>query len=188
MDMSINKKLIRKEVLKHGVDVVLIDTLKLDFNNMSTARTDLDLVRDSRDLDAIAKKYNIIVLCSLQLAMNSKGTLFLTSNNLSQSKQIIEVCESMLMMRNVYPEELDEHDRRFFCHPFRKKFDSKTNEWKEEEYEPDINKVWRMVFFSKTRSGSNSEDLNRAFLMSYDGDHSRFVEEAWCKPAHGTIT
>lgn len=188
MDMSVNKKLIRKEVLKRGVDTVLIDTLKLDFNNMSTARTDLDLVRDSRDLDAIAKKYNIIMLCSLQLAMNSKGTLFLTSNNLSQSKQIIEVCESMLMMRNVYPEELNKDDRRYFCHPFRKRQDPKTGEWKEEKYEADPNKVWRMVFFSKTRSGSNSEDLNRAFLMSYDGDHSRFVEEAWCKPAHGMIT
>ncbi len=205
MDMKINKKLIKENVLKGGFDTVLLDTFKLDFNTTGNTRTDLDLVRDSRELDALAKKYNIIMLASIQLAMNSKGVLFLTSNQLSNSKQITEVLESLLMMRNVYPEELDKDNAQYFCKPFRKQLvdkldenghkivDSSTGEvmreWKNVPFEIDTSKgdVWRMLFVSKTRAGSNSEDTGQAYLLKYRGDYCVFSESCQCIPRHGYI-
>lgn len=187
MDMTVNKKLIRNYVRRKGVDTVLLDTFKIDFNNTSESRTDLDLVRDSRDLDSLAKKYNIIMLASLQLAMNSKGVLFLTSNQLSNSKQIVEVTENLLMMRNAYKEELDPNNKKFFCYPYRMEVNEETGEWEKKPFKPDKDKVYRILFFSKTRTGANSEDTGKAFLLEYQGDHVLFTEKAWCTPQHGLI-
>lgn len=188
MDMNVNKKLIRDYVLNKGVQFVMIDTFKLDFNTASQQRTDLDLVKASRDLDAMAKKYNIIMYCSLQLAMNSKGTLFLTSAQLSNAKQLTENTENLFMMRNVYKEELDETNKNYYLNPYRLKFNENTGKWYEEPFHPDPDKIWRVVFFSKTRSGANSEDNGLALLYSYNGDFASFREEAWCKPRHGFIS
>lgn len=185
MDMSVNKKLIRQYILRKGVDTVLIDTLKVDFNDRREERVDLDLVQDSRELDAIAKKYNIVMISSLQLAMNSKGILFLTSNQISNAKQIVEVLSLLIMMRNVYKEELDPDNKRFYCEPFRK--ENKDGKWVEVPYTVDPTGIYRMVFFSKTRFGSNSEDDGVAMLYRYYGDQCRFVEVAFCRPKHDQI-
>lgn len=188
MDMSVNKKLIRDYVLNKGVQFVMIDTFKLDFSNASQQRTDLDLVKSSRELDAIAKKYNIIMYCSLQLAMNSKGTLFLTSAQLSNAKQLTENTENLFMMRNVYKEELDETNKAYYIRPYKLKYSEDLGKWIEEPYTPDPNKIWRVVFFSKTRSGANSEDNGQAIMYVYNGDYSSFHETCWCRPKHGFIS
>ena len=64
-DMTIVKKKIRENVLRYGYDTVLYDTFKIQENDFSSARQDLSLVRDSRELDKLAKKYNIIMLCAV---------------------------------------------------------------------------------------------------------------------------
>ena len=100
------------------------------------------------------------MLASLQLAINSKGVLFLTSNQLSNSKQIEEVCDNLIMMRNVYSEEIDPSNKTYFCNPYR--MEKVGEEWVANTYQPDDSKVWRMLFYTKTRSGSNSEDTGTA--------------------------
>ena len=65
-DMNIVKKKIRENVLKYGYDTVLYDTFKLDFED-TNSKEYISLIRDSRELDKLAKKYNIIMLASLQL-------------------------------------------------------------------------------------------------------------------------
>lgn len=185
-DMNIVKKKIRENVLRYGYDTVLYDTLKLDFNTSSDNRQDLALVKDAREFDTISKKYNIIMLASLQLAIHTMGKLFLDASCLSNSKQIKESLENLFLMRNVYSEELDPTNKKYYCRPFQLK---KVNDkWIEEEYEPDINAVWRMVFPDKTRSGANSADNGIAYLLRYDGDHVIFREVAQCRPKHGMIT
>ena len=127
------------------------------------------------------------MLASLQLAMNSKGVLFLTSNQLSNSKQIVEVTENLLMMRNAYKEELDPNNKKFFCYPYRMEVNEETGEWEKKPFKPDKDTVYRILFFSKTRTGANSEDTGKAFLLEYQGDHVLFTEKAWCTPQHGLI-
>ena len=183
-NMSTVKKKIRENVLRYGYDTVLYDTFKLDFDSVGNTRQDLSLIKDSRELDALCKKYNIIGLASLQLAINTIGKLFLDSSVLSNSKQIKEVLEGLYLMRNVYDEELDPKSK-YYCKPFRLK---KVNDkWIEEEYQPDRNAVWRMIFPDKTRSGANSSDTGVAYLLKFSGDHAIFREVAQCRPRHGEI-
>ena len=54
-DMSLVKKKIRENVLRYGYDTVLYDTFKIQGGDISSARQDLSLVRDSRELDKLAK-------------------------------------------------------------------------------------------------------------------------------------
>lgn len=183
-DMSLVKKKIRENVLRYGYDTVLYDTFKIQGGDISSARQDLSLVRDSRELDKLAKKYNIIMLASVQLAEYTKGKLFLDASILSNAKQIKEQLENLFLMRTVYTEELDEKSR-YYCHPFRLK---KVNDkWIEEEYKPDTSAVWRMVFTEKCRTGANSSDNGCAYLLKYDGDHCIFRETCQCRPKHGEI-
>ena len=183
-DMSVVKKKIRENALRYGYDTVLYDTFKIQEKDFSGQRQDLALVRDSRELDKIGKKYNLIMLASVQLAEYMRGKLFLDSSVLSNSKQIKEILEGLFLMRTVYDEELDEKSK-YYCHPFRlKKVDDK---WIEEEYKPDRNAVWRILFVEKTRNGRNSSDTGCAYLLKYDGDHCIFREVAQCRPKHGEI-
>ena len=183
-DMRLVKKKIRENVLRYGYDTVLYDTFKIQGGDISSARQDLSLVRDSRELDKLAKKYNIIMLASVQLAEYTKGKLFLDASILSNAKQIKEQLENLFLMRTVYTEELDEKSK-YYCHPFRLK---KVNDkWIEEEYKPDTSAVWRMVFTEKCRTGANSSDNGIAYLLKYDGDHCIFREVAQCRPKHGEI-
>lgn len=183
-DMSLVKKKIRENVLRYGYDTVLYDTFKIQGGDISSTRQDLSLVRDSRELDKLAKKYNIIMLASVQLAEYTKGKLFLDASILSNAKQIKEQLENLFLMRTVYTEELDEKSK-YYCHPFRLK---KVNDkWIEEEYKPDTSAVWRMVFTEKCRTGANSSDNGIAYLLKYDGDHCIFREVAQCRPKHGEI-
>ena len=183
-DMSLVKKKIRENVLRYGYNTVLYDTFKIQGGDISSARQDLSLVRDSRELDKLAKKYNIIMLASVQLAEYTKGKLFLDASILSNAKQIKEQLENLFLMRTVYTEELDEKSK-YYCHPFRLK---KVNDkWIEEEYKPDTSAVWRMVFTEKCRTGANSSDNGIAYLLKYDGDHCIFREVAQCRPKHGEI-
>lgn len=184
-NMTIAKKKIRENALRYGYDTVLYDTFKISQEDMSGQRQDLALVRDSRELDKLGKKYNLIMLASVQLAESLKGKLFLDSSVLSNSKQIKEVLEGLFLMRSVYAEELDSNNKKHFCRPFRlKKINDK---WIEEEYHPDPDGVYRMLFCEKTRSGNVSSDTGVAYLLKFDGNYSIFRETAQCRPKHGSI-
>lgn len=184
-DISTVKKKVRENVLKYGFTTCIYDTLKIEESDMTNTRTDLALVRDSRELHRLAKKYNIIMLSSVQLAENSRGTLALTANTLSNCKQLIEILENLILMRNVYGEELDESNRKHYCEPFRRtKVDEK---WVKEAYEVDPDGVYRMIFVEKTRNGKNSNDTGCCFLYKFIGDYTSFKELCQCKIKHGII-
>lgn len=184
-NMGLIKKKIRENVLKFGYDTVIYDTFKIQETDMKEARQDLALVRDSRILDQMAKKYNLIMLCSIQLAEYMKGRLWLDSSCLSNSKQVKEQLENLFLLRNVFSEELDPSSK-YYIRPFRLKKDN-TGRWHEEKVTLDPTKVWKVLFIEKARSGANSSDTNTAHLFYFDGDHSIFYEYCFCRPRHGEI-
>lgn len=184
-DMKLVKKKIRENVLTYGFDTVIYDTMKLDFDDNNNSQTWVSLIKDSRDFDKIAKRYNIIMLASLQLAMNSKGKLFLDGSELSMSKQSIEVMETLLLMRSVYPEEVDKENKKFYCNPFRLK--KTENGWVEEEYEPDKTVVYKALFVPKGRNGANSNDTGIGYLLAFNGNQGIFREVAQARFKHGWI-
>lgn len=180
-DNKIVKKKIREYHLTKGVTTFLYDTFKADLSGDKNDKTWLDLIKDSRELHELARKYDMIGLATIQLAMNSLGTLFLTPNVLSQSKQVVEILENLLLMRNVYPEELDPEDKRFYCKPFKYEKDS-NGKWKEKKIDIDKTKQYRMLFISKCRNGENSQSGNYAMLLSFDGQHGGVREYCLCRP------
>lgn len=181
---------VRKQIryyAQNGYDTVLYDTFKIQAVDIKDSRQDLALVRDSRVLDEMAKKYDLTVIASVQLAERFKGLKWLNSSCLSNSKQIKEILENLFLMRNVFPEELDPTNKKHYIRVFRYQEDPEKGWIKEEIKELDQNAVYKVLFIEKSRSGANSEDLGQAILLRFDGDYSTFVEYAWCEPRHGNI-
>lgn len=183
-DISVVSKKIREYTLKYGCSTYLYDTFKISAESMKDTRQDLSLVKDSRTLDKLAKKYNLIMLYSIQLAEAQKGRLWLDSSLLSNSKQIKEQLEGLFLLRNVFDEELDPSSK-YYIRPYR--LVKKGDVWTEEDYEADRSRVWKVLFLEKTRNGANSSDTNTAYLLSFDGDHAVFRETCMCRPRHGQI-
>lgn len=184
-DMSIVKKKIRQSVLVDGFSAVIYDTLKVDYNDKESENSWQSLIKDTRELDTLAKKYNIIMCASMQLASHMIGRLWLNADCLSTSKQTVEVCENLLMIRNVYPEELDPDNKKFYCHPFR--MIKNGDRWTEEPIELDKTAAYKFLFLEKTRNGQNSNDSNKVLVYRFNGAAAVCQEQAWARPRHGVI-
>ena len=184
-DISLVKKKVRQNVLRYGYSVVLYDTMKVQLNDVSNDNSWLSLIKDSRTLDTLAKKYGIIMLASLQLASSMISRLWLNSDCLSTSKQTVEVFENLLMLRSVYPEELDKDNTKYYCRPFQKK--CYDGEWVEEEYEVDPQATYKFLFLEKVRNGANSNDTGAVLMFEFKGEQCVFKEVAFARPRRGLI-
>lgn len=186
-DMGLVKKKVRQNALRWGYSVVLYDTLKVQLEETGSSESSwLSLIRDSRTLDKLAKKYDLIMLASLQLATHMQGRLWLSADCLSTSKQVVEVLENLLMLRTVYPEELDPNNKKYYCKPYQlKKVDGK---WIKSEFETDPTAVYKVLFLEKVRNGANSGDTGAALMFQFVGSNGIFREQCWCTPHHGNIS
>lgn len=179
------KKKIRNNVLINDFDVVIYDTFKMDYSTSTNMKEYAKLIKDSRDLDVLAKKYNIVMLASIQLSMNTINQLYLTSNCLSQSKQIVEVLENLLLMRNLLPEEMDPTDA-LYCNPF-KYVQNEEGSWEEEAIELDASKNYKVLFINKARNGANSDSTGTQLLYDFQGEFGLFNEIGYTRVRHKTI-
>ena len=184
-NMNIVKKKIRQAALKDGFTCFIYDTLKIEISEGKKDNFWLDMIMDSRVLHSLASRYNMIGLCSIQLASNSIGHLFLNESCLSTSKQVIEIMESALMIRNVFAEEMDERSK-YYCKPFRRVKDEKGN-WKEEKFEPQPGATYKMLFMTKCRNGENSNASGVAILLRFFGGNGIFQEACLCRPKNAVI-
>ena len=183
-DINIVKKKVREAHLRWGFTVFAYDTFKLQDNNFVGERQDLSLIRDSRELASVARKYNMIGVCTVQLAERFKGVLTLTAAQLSHSKQIKEIANQMFMIRSIYAEELDP-ESKYFCSPFRtKKADGK---WIEEPYEVDPSYTYIVLFVEKNRNGEDTPSNGIGYLLKFEGRYSTFKEVAKVRCKHGII-
>ena len=170
---------------RNGFNVVFYDTFKIQSKDMKNSRQDLALVEDSRALDAAAKKYNMAVVCTVQLAESMKNRLWANSSLLSNSKQMKETQENVLLIRPVYKEELDPTDEKLYIRPFELVETDGIVTRKPVEIDPEG--IWKVLFIEKSRGGANSDDTGTAILYRFDGDYSTFVEYCLCMPRHGTL-
>ena len=185
-DANLSNQLIRKEALRNGIDFFVVDTFKLSLGEGNTNDNFwINLIKDARALDSIAKKQNMIGLYTIQLTATSIGDLFLTESALSNSKQIKEVLSNLIIMRKMYPEEF-EPGSPYDCKPFRSQL-QEDGTWKEEDFVPEEDKTYRCVLLNKTRSGADSSDTGVGYIFKYDGDHAKFSETCKCRPKHKRI-
>ena len=186
-NMDLVKSKIRYYALQLGFSMVVYDTLKiadLNFRDNGTQAYEL-LVQYSRDLDILAKRYDLIMCASVQLAQSQKGHLFLDSNMLSGAKGMVEQLDTLLCIRDVYKEELDPTNTKFYCHPFRKKL--QDGEWKKEPFQCNPDDAWKMVFLSKSRNSEASGSTGECLMFRFQGQFAVFQEQCWGVPKHGTI-
>lgn len=184
MDIETIKSQIKYFALQEGFSVVLIDTLKMDYNDGIENASRHKLISQIEAIHAGCRRYNLIGLCSYQLAPSTLGKLFLDVTCLSEAKALKDSCENLFMMRIVYPQELIKSDKNF-CKPFQRK--KKNDKWIEEPYETDPKKIYRMFFWDKCRCGQNSGDSGIAQLLEFDALHCVFKEVAFCRPKRGII-
>lgn len=183
-NMDLVSKKVRNYVLKLGVSTVIYDTFKIEEKDMASARQDLQLVKNSRTLDRLAKKYDLCVIATVQLAEAYKNYLWLNAACLSNSKQIKEVCEMMLMIRPTLNDEIVENGK-IYCNPFQNKTDE-NGKWYEEKCVPDPTKSYRTVFIEKNRNGEDSNGNSVCYLFKFNGDFSTFSESYQCRPKRGS--
>ncbi len=188
-NFDIVKSKVRYYALQMGYGVVIFDTLKIaDSNRRNDSLAGWEeLVQYSRDLDILAKKLNICMCCSVQLAQNQKGNLFLGSQMLSGAKGIVEQLDTLLCLRDVYKEELDPNSK-LFCAPFQRVKNEVTGEQEERPYECDPKYSWKMCFLSKSRNSENSDSSGCAIMLKFFGAMAVWSEPCWCRPKHGFIT
>ena len=183
-DARLTCRIIKKHIQRDGITTFLVDTFKITTSGGTNDNFWLQLVADSKDLDAIAKRYNVIGLMTIQLAINTLGRLWMDAFCLSNSKAVKEVLSNLILFRKVYPDELLQGSQ-YDLKPFRSV--KKGDAWVEEPYLPDPTNVYRCLFVEKSRRGIDSGDSGVAYLVRYDGDHCSFYETAKARPSHKTI-
>ena len=187
-DMNVVKAKIRFYALQHGYSTVVYDTFKVsdtDRRNKDVASWE-EIVQASRDLDIYAKRYNLIMLCSMQLAQSNKGALFLDSNMLSGAKGTVEQLDTLLCIRDVYKEELDPNSK-YYCAPYELVKNEVTGKWERKDYICDPNDSWKFVFLAKSRNSENSTSSQTALMYRFLGKYAVFEEKCHGRPKHGYI-
>lgn len=183
-DSRLTCRIIKKHIQRDGFTTFLVDTFKITTSGGTNDNFWLQLVADSKELDGIAKRYDVIGLMTIQLAINTLGRLWMDAFCLSNSKAVKEVLSNLILFRKVYPDELIQ-GTPYDLKPFRSV--KKNDTWVEEPYLPDPTNVYRCLFVEKSRRGIDSGDSGVAYLVRYDGDHCSFYESAKCRPTHKTI-
>lgn len=185
-DIQLVKRKLKHAVLELGCTVFWYDTMKADISDYNKDQPSyLSLIRDSREIDAMAKKYDLIAIVSLQISSATKGRAWIDEGTISQSKQIIEVMENCWMLRNCYGDQELKPDGRYYLNPFQRK--KKDGKWIKEPYPIDPNANYKVLFITKNRAGSNSESTGECLLLKADTHISTFHEEAWCTPSRAFI-
>lgn len=181
------KSKIRFYALQYGYSMVIFDTLKISDSNKRDGNLAAweELVQYSRDLDILAKKFNLIMCASVQLAQSQKGALFLDSNMLSGAKGMVEQLDTLLCIRDVYKDELDQSSK-YFCHPYQIVRDESGNSVTK-DYLCDPKYPWKFCFLAKSRNSENSTSSGSALMFRFNGRYATFSECCWGKPKHGFI-
>ena len=103
---------------KEGVDFVFYDTLKTDVNNIGNYE---ELKKTATILSELTQKFNIFIGASIQLLDNSTSPINLTINDLSVSKNVKEVFDTLSLFKQINPKnysdyEYSDSDRFIECH------------------------------------------------------------------------
>ena len=145
-------EVISNYMYKDGIEYVFYDTLKSDVNNIGNAD---ELKKTATLLSELTQKFNIFIGASIQLTENSTLPINLTINDLSVSKTIKEVFDSLTLFKQIQRQNLKDYeysdtDRFIECHDL-------------EQYEdPDVR--YYVAVIDKNRAGAKPKLLFRLNL------------------------
>lgn len=205
IDFNIDRilKLVKKWRLSFGFQGCVIETFKSE--NAETSDVVNELVEGSRKIDKFAKKYQVRMIIPMQLRTSTNmKTSYLTSSEISNSKQVVEVCGSIILFRKILADELNPENKKLFLKPFRWVLDETTGKYKKKYLEVkdskaidedtttnrrskirkvednkdyiDINKTYRLAFVDKAREGSDDKKI---LLLELNGNTGDMHEVCW---------
>jgi replicative DNA helicase len=188
-DSALTHDIIKKEALRNGIDFYVVDTFKMTLEDGNNSGFWIDLIKDARDMDSLAKKFNLVGLFTIQLVANSIGNLFLDASALSGSKAIKETCSTMLFLRKAVLNLELEAGGPYDFKPFRS-IKQPDGSYKDQPYElTDKEKAstFRVLTVDKNRYGADSGDNGVAYLYKYTGDFCKWGETCKVRPVRKRI-
>lgn len=100
-------EVISNYMYKDGIEYVFYDTLKSDVNNIGDAN---ELKKTATLLSELAQKFNIFIGASIQLSENTTLPINLSINDLSVSKTIKEVFDSLTLFKQIQRNHLADYE------------------------------------------------------------------------------
>ena len=190
-NIEIVKRKVKQYAIRKNINFFLVDTLKCEIGEMNgNDNVWLNLIKQTRIIDELAKRYSLCAGVSIQLTSATKGKLFLDESVISMSKQVVEVCESMLCIRNVYDVCELTPGTKEYLRPFRLELNPVTGKYELKDYiitGDELNYNYKVIFCVKNRNGVNTETSGQAFLYAFVGQQAVFKESYRCRPVHGYI-
>lgn len=167
-------KVVRK-LSKIGYTLFLYDTMKAE--DSADAKAWGKIIEASKIFASAAKRNNVAVILTYQIASHSYDRRWLNRGMLSQGKQIIEIVHNHVMLRELKPDEYTED--KYDVKAYRKKQDADGKYTQENEYLLlDRNRKYILAFIDKNRSGSTGDVL----IYEFKGHYAKFKELGFCNP------
>lgn len=167
-------KIIRK-LSKLGYRMFLYDTMKAD--DSADAKAWAKIIEASKVFQTCAKRNNVAIILTYQIASHSFDRRWLNRSMLSQGKQIIEVVHSHIMLREIKPDEYN--GEKADIKPYTKKRNEEGKFTQENEFLAlNRDKKYILAFVDKNRSGGTGDVL----LYEFRGHVAKFREIGFCSP------
>lgn len=156
-----------------GYQCFFYDTFKAD---VVGDKSWTELVESSKLLSNLAKKQNVAVICSYQIANHNKEKRSLSASMLSGSKQVTEVAHTVLLMRKLLNSEYT--NEKYDVKPYRymRNVDGKYTK-NIEEIKLDQTKQYSVIRIDKARSGEDGVEL----LYEFRGRNATMKELGYCR-------
>lgn len=176
------------QMAHNSTAAVVYDTLKADeyMGNKSMWET---LLIDSRKLFQLCSRLNVVCFTSYQLALHTQNIRYLDATCLSNSRQIKEVYETILMMRPVWDDERTPEDKHYIK-PWKFKQDEnykyvldENGKRIKETITLDPDEKYMIVFVDKTRSDEDKQTI----LYRWRGRFNDWKEIGYCSVSNAHI-
>ena len=162
-------EVISNYMYKDGIEYVFYDTMK---NDVNTIGNDDEMKKTATLLSELAQQFDIFVAGSLQLLENTTSPANLTINDLSVSKKVKEVFDTLTLFKQIqrknYPEyEYSDSDRFLECKEI------------EDSDDPDVR--YYLAVIDKNRAGAKPKllfRLNLAYNEWQELGYARLKDEA----------
>lgn len=100
-------EVISNYMYKDGIEFVFYDTLKTDVNNIGNYE---ELKKTATLLSELTQKFNIFIGASIQLLENNTSPINLTINDLSVSKNVKEVFDTLSLFKQIHRKYYQEYE------------------------------------------------------------------------------
>ena len=101
------RKIILNYFYKYDIEYIFYDTLKTDTDNIGNGE---ELKKTATILSNIAQKYHVFIGSSLQLLESSTLPVNLTINDMSASKKVKEVLDTLCLIKQINPHTYNKYE------------------------------------------------------------------------------